>query len=92
MQPKLHHIVSYKSYDYAPPFGAGDTDEVNLSQIDPSDSELSESDWIEVVDGEWSDENLMDYARPGRRTRSNSRRGTSNGETVEVRHSGRVGD
>lgn len=30
--------------------------------------ELSDSDWVEMEDEEWTDEQLMDDARPGRRT------------------------
>lgn len=35
--------------------------------MEPGDEELSDSAWIEVDDREWTDEQLMDDARPGRR-------------------------
>ncbi|KAH7094391.1 hypothetical protein FB567DRAFT_542848 [Paraphoma chrysanthemicola] len=45
----------------------------DTSSISPHGSELSDSDWIEVSDREYTDEDLMDDARPGRRKRENSR-------------------
>lgn len=36
------------------------------SSLEPTPSELSDEDWIEVPDKEWSDKELMDDARPGR--------------------------
>jgi len=42
-------------------------EELDTSRIEPSPSEGSESDWVEVADREWNDEALLDDARPGRR-------------------------
>lgn len=56
MHPQLYHI------------GPKDTnDEVDTSSVEPSATEGSESDWIEIEEKKWSDEELMDDARPGRR-------------------------
>ena len=50
-----------------PPLGSEDPEYNDTSSVEPTDSETSDSDWIEVDDKEWNDEQLKDDARPGRR-------------------------
>jgi hypothetical protein len=59
---KLYHISP-------PPLISRDSDEGTdqTSMVEPHDDELSDSGWTEVPDREWSDEQLLDDARPGRR-------------------------
>jgi hypothetical protein len=59
MPQRLYHIT--------PPLGSEDPDDHDTSSAEPTESELSNSDWIEVDDTEWTDEQLKDDARPGRR-------------------------
>jgi hypothetical protein len=54
MQPKIFHIT--------PPLTSKYLEELDIWRI-----EGSQSDWVEVAEREWSDEALLDDARPGRR-------------------------
>jgi hypothetical protein len=56
MQSLLYHIVPEDT-----------NDEDDTSSVEPSATEGSESDWIEIEDKKWTDEELMDDARLGRR-------------------------
>ncbi|KAH4205172.1 hypothetical protein HBI95_144690 [Parastagonospora nodorum] len=49
----------------APPLTSQCPEELDTSRVEPSPSEGSQSDWVEVADREWSDEALLDDARPG---------------------------
>jgi hypothetical protein len=61
--------MTSKIYHITPTWSAADpSDDVDTTKVEPSDVELSNVDWIEVADREWDDEQLMDDARPGRRT------------------------
>jgi hypothetical protein len=42
--------------------------DTDTSVVEPGPNEGNESDWVEVDGQEWSDERLMNDARPGRRT------------------------
>jgi hypothetical protein len=59
MQGKIYHI--------ALPFSAEDSDDEDTSRVEPNASEDSESDWVEVGERAWSEEALIDDARPGQR-------------------------
>jgi hypothetical protein len=50
-----------------PPTSRDSDDGDQASLVEPQDDELSETGWVEVCDREWSDEQLMGDARPGRR-------------------------
>jgi hypothetical protein len=57
MHPPLYHIVAEESAQ----------DEQDTSSVESSATEGSDSDWIEAGNKKWSEEDLMDDARPGRR-------------------------
>jgi hypothetical protein len=60
MPPRIYHV--------SPPLGVCEYLEYNdTSNAEPTSSGLSSSDWIEVQEKEWTDEQLEDDARPGRR-------------------------
>jgi hypothetical protein len=65
MPPKIHHIT--------PSFSTENLDVDDTSSVEPVDEELSNSDWIEVEEREWSDEQLLDDARSGRRKGASDR-------------------
>lgn len=46
-----------------------DTEIPDTSVVEPEADEQSDWDTVEVKDKEWTDEELMDDARPGRRVR-----------------------
>jgi hypothetical protein len=61
--------MASRIYDITPSWSAADpSDDVDTIKVEPRDDELSNVDWIEVADREWDNEQLMDDARPGRRT------------------------
>jgi hypothetical protein len=47
-----------------------DTEIPDTSVVEPESDEQSDWDTVEVKDKEWSDEELMDDARPGRRSKT----------------------
>lgn len=57
-----------KTYTIAPRHIDEDFDHNAASHAEPTSGELSDSDWVEMEDKEWTDEQLIDDARPGRRT------------------------
>jgi hypothetical protein len=59
MPPKIQHIVPF--------FTDGDLCTSDTSEAEPRDDELSNSDFVELEDREWTDEQLKDDGRPGRR-------------------------
>jgi hypothetical protein len=59
MPPRIYHI--------SPPLGCEYLEYNDTSNAEPTSSELSNSAWIEVQEKEWTDEQLKDDARPGRR-------------------------
>jgi hypothetical protein len=56
-----------KQVQPSPLFIAEDSDEIDASLIKPGDDELNECDYVDVEEKEWTDGELMDDARPGRR-------------------------
>jgi hypothetical protein len=63
---KIAHIVPHVNVE--------DLEALDTCRVEPRDEEMCESDWIEIDDREWSDKQLADDARPGRRM------GSDNGE------------
>jgi hypothetical protein len=61
MTSKIYHVTPIW-------FAADPCNDIDTTKVEPNDEELSNADWIEVADREWDDEQLMDDARPGRRT------------------------
>jgi hypothetical protein len=59
MSLKLQHIV--------PLFGNEDPYTSDTSEAEPRDDELSDSEFVELEDREWTDAQLKDDGRPGRR-------------------------
>jgi hypothetical protein len=59
MPLKLQHIV--------PLFGNEDPYTSDTSEAEPRDDEVSDSEFVELEDREWTDEQLKDDGRPGRR-------------------------
>lgn len=59
MPPRIYHIP--------PPLGCEYLEYNDTSHAEPTSSELSSSNWIEIQEKEWTDEQLKDDARPGRR-------------------------
>ncbi|KAH3942747.1 hypothetical protein HBH98_185940 [Parastagonospora nodorum] len=60
-----HATMQSKIFHMAPPLTSQCPEELDTSRVEPSPSEGSQSDWVEVADREWSDEALLDDARPG---------------------------
>jgi hypothetical protein len=65
---KQNIMPSKKSRDASPL--STDYEETDTSVLEPSDNEF---DGVEVENEEWSDEQLMDDARPGRRAKAEER-------------------
>jgi hypothetical protein len=69
--PQKDNPPEKKIYHITPPLhqtsDPNDSDD-DTSAVEPQPNEISEAEWIEVDEREWSDERLMDDARPGRRT------------------------
>jgi hypothetical protein len=67
----LRATSSKTSRSVSPLFKTSDSDESSTSLLEPSDDEFDDDCiGVEVEDeeeGEWTDAQLMDYARPGRR-------------------------
>jgi hypothetical protein len=61
--------MASRIYDITTSWSTADpSDDVDTIKVEPRDDELSNVDWIEVADREWDNKQLMDDARPGRRT------------------------
>lgn len=65
MPSRIQHIV--------PLWATEDPYTSDTSEAEPQDDELSDSDFIEIDDREWTDEELMDDGRPGRRVGESDR-------------------
>jgi len=65
---------------------ADDGEESDTSIAEPEDSELSDWDSLEVDDVEYTDEDLKDFGRPGRRRHVGDQDSTLFGNMQEVRH------
>lgn len=61
---KIAHIVPHVNVE--------DLEALETCNVEPRDEEICESDWIDIDDREWSDEQLADDARPGRRVGSDT--------------------
>jgi hypothetical protein len=81
---KLYHISPA-------PLISRDSDEGTdqTSMVEPHDDELSNSGWTEVPDREWSDEQLLDDARPGRRKGVSETTGCESGQGGCVKKGGK---
>jgi hypothetical protein len=81
---KLYHISPA-------PLISRDSDEGTdqTSMVEPHDDELSNLGWTEVPDREWSDEQLLDDARPGRRKGVSEATGCESGQGGCVKKGGK---
>jgi hypothetical protein len=50
-----------------------DFDAIDTSSVEPTADELSDSEWIEIEEREWTNEQLLDDGRPGRRQGESNR-------------------
>lgn len=76
MPPKAQPARQPRIYHFPPPppvpsYYSTKPNALDTSLLERNSSEISDSEWIEVDEEEWSDEALMDDARTGRRKMAN---------------------